>query len=135
MSKTTIGEFSVLSPSQKKELERKHQEQEARKAAMAAKRAKAARKEREAAAAEREKKRREKELKKIWLRIWIGVLCILIIVVLWAWIHFTPLLFSEQEDMFIFFMLALSGGFVVLPVIFVLISGISMLKDILNEIK
>ena len=43
MSNTTIGDFSILSPSQKKELERKRKEQEAREAAMVAKRAETAR--------------------------------------------------------------------------------------------
>ena len=43
MDNSIIGDFSILSPSQKKELERKRQEQEAREAAMVAKRAEAAR--------------------------------------------------------------------------------------------
>ena len=46
---TIVGEFSVLSPSQKKELERKRREQEAREAEEAARKAEEMRKKSEAA--------------------------------------------------------------------------------------
>ena len=95
MENTIIGDFSVLSPSQKRELEQKRKEKEARDTAAAIRRAEAARKAREAAKLAEEKRlaaiRAEKaarESKKNILRLGIAVLCILIIVVIWVWIHY-----------------------------------------------
>ena len=147
MNNTTIGDFSILSPSQKKELERKRQEQEAREAAEIAKRAEAARMAREAAKrnaeakaaafkAAEDQRNAEKERKKMGLIIGIGVLCFLIVVVLWAWIHFSssaPL--NPQQDGGNTVALLLLLAFVALPAVLGLGFGISVLKDKLNEIK
>ncbi len=99
MAYSIIGEFSVLSPSQKRELEQKRREKEARETAAAIRRAEAARKAREAAKLAEEKRlaairaenaAREaaKESKKNILRFCIAVLCVLIIIVVWVWIHY-----------------------------------------------
>ena len=96
MSRATIvGEFSVLSPSQKKELERKRREQEAREAKEAARRAENTRKAKEAAMykeAERiaalKEKVAEQEVKGNRLKFHIGVLCVCFVIVVWAWIHY-----------------------------------------------
>jgi len=96
MDNSIIGEFSVLSPSQKRELERNRKEKEARKTAEAIRRAEAARKAREAAKFAEEKRlaaiRAEnaaRESKKNTLRVGIAILYILIIVVIWIWIHYS----------------------------------------------
>lgn len=105
MSNNLTNDFSVLSPSEKKELERKQQEQErkrleleekARKATeeKARKAKAAAQKARETALrnaatrkAEAERKERERQSKKnAWTML--TVLCIvLIFIVVWLWIH------------------------------------------------
>ncbi len=66
-----VGEFSVLSPSQKKELERKRREQEAREVEKAARKAEEARKKREAAlrAAAAKKEAAEKARQKLAQKI------------------------------------------------------------------
>lgn len=98
MANEVIGEFSVLSPSQKRELERKREEKEARDAENAAKRAEAARKAREAAKRAEEERiaakkaknaAREAEIqqKKTLLYCGIVILCVLIVLVIWLWIH------------------------------------------------
>ena len=94
MPNTTMDEFSVLSPSQKKELERKRQEEEAR---IAAQKAEAARKAKEASrkAKEAEEKRRaeaarrkaEAEEKEQRRKALVVFLYILLAVTVFTWIY------------------------------------------------
>lgn len=94
MANEVIGEFSVLSPSQKRELERKREEEEARQAAEkaetarklqeASRRAKEAAEKRKAEAARKKAEAEEKEQRRKAL---IAFLYILLVVTIVAWIY------------------------------------------------
>lgn len=94
MANEVIGEFSVLSPSQKRELERKREEEEARQAAEKAEAARksqeASRKAKEAAEkrkAEAARQKAEAEEKKQRRKALIAFLYILLVVTVVAWIY------------------------------------------------
>ena len=149
MTDTIIGEFSVLSPSQKRELERKRKEQEARETAEAIRKAEAARKAKEAATRAEEERlaaiRAEnaaRESKKNILKLGIAVLCVLIIIVIWLWIHsfnvFCSSVFPDIDTgtkilygIFYFVCTAIIAG----PILGGMVSGIEKLKDKIKDIK
>ena len=161
MNDAILNEFSVLSPSQKKELERKRKEKEARETAEAIRKAEAARKAKEAAKraeeerlaairAENAAREAEKQSKKNRLMFWTVVLVVLIIVVAWIWIHgFIFLGSNEIESMspekresdaigtwiFIGIMYFLFTSFVALPIFVGIGAGIKKLRDKIKEIK
>lgn len=148
MPNSSIDGFSVLSPSQKKELERQRQEEEARKAA---KKAEAERRSREAARkaeeeaakrraeaerkAEAAKKAREaKEAKKNFLKFWLVVLWLLLIAAIIAIIVIIVSMFCEDVAM------GIVGGILVfgigsLVIIAPIGGGIEYLNDKINSIK
>lgn len=151
MSNTIIGEFSVLSPSQKRELEHKRKENEARKTAEAARRSEAARKAREAAKLAKEKRlaviRAEnaaQESKKNILKLWIVVLYILIIVVIWLVFHYYNVSFDAiYRDQFGDLSSKIAYGILYFPfaggaaalIIAGIVAGIEALKDKIKKMQ
>lgn len=104
---TSIDGFSVLSPSQKKELERQRKEEEARKAAKKAEEARksqeAARKaeeeeaKRKAEAAKRKAKAEEKEQRRKALIVFLYIVVIVTIVV-WIYVSFNCFNWLSEKD-------------------------------------
>lgn len=153
MSNSIVGEFSVLSPSQKRELERKRKEKEARETAEAIRKAETARKAREAAKraeeerlaairAENAAREADKQSKKNRLMFWIAVLCVLIIIVIWLWIHsfnvFCSSVFPDIDTgtkilygIFYFAFTIIIAG----PILGGIVSGIEKLYDKIKDIK
>lgn len=167
MANSIIDDFTVLSPSQKRELERKRKEKEEREAAEAARKAdeaeaKAARKAAEAEAAKREEERiaairaqkeaceAEKESKKNILRFWITVLCVILIIAVWIWIHYFIILGSNEVEsmspekresdaiptwILIGFMYFLFTSIIAIPILAGIGCGIVNLRDKIKEMK
>lgn len=151
MSNTIIGEFSILSPSQKRELERNRKEKEARKTAEAIRRAEAARKAREAAKLAEEKRlaaiRAEnaaRESKKTILRLGIAILYILIIIVIWLVFHYYSVSFDAiYRDQYWDFGTRIVHGIIYFPfaggaaalIIAGIVAGIEALKDKIKKMQ
>ena len=142
MANTSVEEFSILSPSQKKELERKHQEKIALETAEAIRKAEAAKlaKEKaklkaEALAAERQRAKEKRESKKSKLKFWIGVLYVLIAFVIWLWIHYCHKLCvviwqdNIVAEIFLGMIIYALALIVVGPIIAGIAKGIEKLKD------
>lgn len=115
MANSIINDITVLSPSQKKELERKRREQEEREEAEARRKAKAAMKakaaarqaseqQREAAKkaaaarqAEADRKEVAKQTKKTLWGLLIVVICALMIITIYYWFHFTGEIVRDEN--------------------------------------
>ena len=154
MSNSITDEFSLLSPSQKRELERKRKEKEAREAENAAKRAEAARKAREAAKRAEEERiatikaqnaahEAEIQQKKTLLYCGIVTLCVLVVLVIWLWIHLFGVSYKawfgggeeiEPKVVYGIFYFGISL-FLVAPIIAVLQSGIAKMAEKIKELK
>jgi cation transport ATPase len=108
MSNSIIGEFSVLSPSQKREFERKRKEQEARETAEAIHKAETARKAREAAKraeeerlaairAENAARDAEKQTKRtLWVLLVLAIIALMIITI-YYWFHVTGEIVRDEN--------------------------------------
>ncbi len=155
MDNSIIGEFSILSPSQKKELERKRKEKEARETAEAIRKAETAQKAREEAKfaeerrlaairAENATREAEKESKRNRLKFLIVILCVLVIIIIWVWIHYFNVnvqdMYKGKEDNIgdrivygvIYFPVT---GIIVVPILIGIVVGIKKLKDKIKAIK
>lgn len=102
MPNTSIDGFSVLSPSQKKELERQRQEKEARQAAEAAQKAEAARKAKEAEErnAHERRKASQNEMEKLETEriLWFFLIIVIIALIIATLIIWWYLAFEVLND-------------------------------------